>query len=290
VSEQPFYGGQAVIEGVMLRGPRAMAVAVRKPDGTIAVHREETLPPGERWRGWRLPLLRGVASMIDSLTLGVRGLLISAEAAGEEKLEPHHAFLTVALAVVLAVGCFVVLPTLLAGLLAASLPKTGLRHLVEGMLRLTVLVAYVWSIGRLPDVGRVFEYHGAEHRVVHLMERGGRRTAAAARSLPVLHPRCGTSFLLFVVAVSVLVFSFFGWPGVFQRVLIRLALLPLVAGIAYELIRLSARSRHRLVRVLALPGLALQRLTTREPTDEQVEVALAALEAVAPPCYNPLEG
>ncbi|MDQ7794182.1 MAG: DUF1385 domain-containing protein [bacterium] len=286
--ETPFYGGQAVIEGVMLRGPELMAIAVRRPDGQVVVHRESLVAAADRWPGWRWPFLRGVIALADSLSLGVRALLISAEVAGEEKMEPHQGVLVVATAVALAVGLFILLPTVITGFLGRWLPA-GVRHLVEGMVRLGLLVGYIATIARLPDVRRVFAYHGAEHRVIHLFEGGGRRDVDQARAWPLLHPRCGTSFLLFVVAISVLVFAFFGWPVLWQRVALRLVLLPVVAGIAYEAIRLSGRSRHPLVKAMAVPGLALQRLTTREPSDDQVEVALAALEAVLPPCYNPAE-
>ncbi|HCC32890.1 MAG TPA: DUF1385 domain-containing protein [Clostridiales bacterium] len=264
----------------MLRGPHAMAIAVRRPDGGLFVHRQRLTPAGERWIGWRLPFLRGIVALVDSLGLGVRALLISAEAAGEERLSPWQGATIIGLASILAVGLFMLLPTVAVGGIAAWLTWPASRNLVEGMLRLTILVGYVIAIARVPDIGRIFAYHGAEHRVIHLVETGGERTVAAARGMPILHPRCGTSFLLFVAAVSVLVFAFFGWPSLWQRVLLRLMLLPVVAGIAYEAIRLSGRSRHPLAQAMALPGLWLQRLTTREPGDDQVEVALAALKAV----------
>jgi uncharacterized protein YqhQ len=274
------YGGQAVIEGVMLRGPRRMAIAVRRADGGLFLHRQRLTPAGERWIGWRLPFLRGVVALVDSLGMGIRALLISAEAAGEERLSPWQGAAIIGLASTLAVGLFMLLPTVAVGGISAWLPWPPARNLLEGILRLTILVGYVAAIARMPDIARIFAYHGAEHRVIHLVESGGEHTVAASRDLSILHPRCGTSFLLFVAAVSVLVFAFFGWPSLWQRMLLRLTLLPVVAGIAYEAIRLSGRSRHPLVHAMALPGLWLQRLTTREPSDDQVEVALAALQAV----------
>jgi uncharacterized protein YqhQ len=210
----------------------------------------------------------------------VRALLISAEAAGEEQISPWQGAMIVALASVLAVGLFMLLPTVAVGGISGWLTWPAARHLVEGVLRLAILVGYVALLARMPDVARIFAYHGAEHRVIHLVEGDRDHTVAASRGLPILHPRCGTSFLLFVAAVSVLIFAFFGWPSLWQRVLLRLALLPVVAGIAYEAVRLSGRSVHPLVRAMAWPGLWLQRLTTSEPDDDQVEVALAALKAV----------
>ena len=280
MNQVPLYGGQAVIEGVMLRGPRAMAIAVRRTDGGLFVHRQRLTPAAERWVGWRLPFLRGVVALMDSLGLGVRALLISAEAAGEERLPPWQGAMIVGLASIWAIGLFMLLPTIVVGWIPAWLIRPAGLQLVEGILRLTILVAYIAILAQMPDIARIFAYHGAEHRVMHLVETGGEHTVAASRGLPILHPRCGTSFLLFVAALSVLVFSSFGWPSLWQRLLLRLGLLPAVAGIAYEAIRFSGRSRHPLAHALAWPGLWLQRLTTREPGDDQVEVALAALKAV----------
>jgi uncharacterized protein YqhQ len=285
------YGGQAVIEGVMMRDKGAMCVAVRTPDGRIALNHQKL--PGGRGRGMllRLPLFRGMVALVDSVGAGVSALLWSAGAAGEEEeeLTGWQVALTMGLALALAVGLFMLLPTLivspLRNLIAPGGPSAGYgasvaMNLIEGAARAAILVAYVWAIGRLPDVARVLAYHGAEHRVINAGEGGAELSPTGVRGYPVLHPRCGTSFLLYVVMVSVLVFSFFGWPNLWQRLLIRLSLLPVVAGISYEWVRLAGRSKSPMVQLLCAPGMWLQRLTTREPDDAQVEVAIAALRGL----------
>lgn len=277
----PLYGGQAVLEGVMIRGPRAAALAVRTRDG-IVVLRRSLRPPGERGRIWSWPLLRGCAVLWEALSLGVDALLQSASLVAESEDRPlgrgEKAF-TVVLAVLLAVGLFILLPTLVVRALEPFVAGSTARNLLEGGVRLSVLLAYVTAVGWMPDVRRVLMYHGAEHKVIHAFEAGDRLTVERVRRYPRLHPRCGTSFLLQVVLVSTLLFGLFGWPVWWQRVALRLALLPLVAGVAYEIIRASGRSTSGLWRTLAAPGLWLQRFTTREPDDEQIEVAIRALEA-----------
>jgi len=178
------------------------------------------------------------------------------------------------------VALFIVLPTWLVSLLDPLGLGPSVHNLIEGLLRLLILLAYVASIARMNDIRRVLEYHGAEHKVIHALEQGDQLTVAAVRPYPILHPRCGTSFLLLVALISVVLFSFFGWPGFWQRILVRLALLPVVAGVAYEFLRASGRSRSPLWRPVIAPGLWLQRFTTREPDDQQIEVAIRALEAV----------
>jgi len=283
------YGGQAVIEGVMMRDRRAMCIAVRSPAGEIVRHCQKL-----SWQGRssvaRLPLLRGILALVDSVGLGVQALLWSAEASGEEdeKLTGWQVTMTLGLAVVLSVGLFILLPTVLVSPLrilagdggAGSYGTAVLLTFTEGLVRGLILVTYIALIARFPDVARVLAYHGAEHRVINASEAGRELSLQGVRGFPVLHVRCGTSFLLYVALVSVIVFSFFGWPGVWQRIAIRLALLPFVAGVSYEWIRLAGRSRSRLVAVLSAPGLWLQRLTTREPDDSQVEVAIAALRGL----------
>jgi uncharacterized protein YqhQ len=280
------YGGQAVIEGVMMRDRRAMCIAVRSPGGEI-VRRCERL----RWQGrrvlFKVPVLRGVLALADSLGLGVSALMWSAEAAGEadEKLTGWQVTLTLVLAAALAVGLFVLLPTVAVSPLRSLVEGSGAAGyglsvaltLIEGLVRGVVLVLYVAAISRLPDVARVLAYHGAEHRVINAHEAGRDLSVQGVRGFPVVHARCGTSFLLYVVLVSIVVFSFFGWPGIWRRILIRLSLLPVVAGVSYEWIRLAGRRRSAVLAALAAPGMWLQRLTTREPDDSQVEVAIAAL-------------
>lgn len=277
------YGGQAVIEGVMIRGPEGIAVAVRRPDGSISVRRRPYRPLTRAHRLLGLPLVRGAVALYEALVLGIDALLFSANevaAAEDEKLGRGEMVGTLLLSVALVVALFIVLPTWLVSLLDPLGLGPSVHNLIEGLLRLLILLAYVASIARMNDIRRVLEYHGAEHKVIHALEQGDQLTVAAVRPYPILHPRCGTSFLLLVALISVVLFSFFGWPGFWQRILVRLALLPVVAGVAYEFLRASARSRSPLWRPVIAPGLWLQRFTTREPDDQQIEVAIRALEAV----------
>jgi uncharacterized protein YqhQ len=239
---------------------------------------------------FRLPIFRGLLAFYDSTKLGVEALLWSAETAGEEeqKLAGWQVALTMVASLGIAIGLFMVLPTLLvtplrALVMAGEAPTYGqtvLLNILEGVTRAIILVIYIAAVARMPDIARVLAYHGAEHRVINATEAGAELSVDGARGFPVLHPRCGTSFLLYVVMVSVLVFSFFGWPNLVQRLLLRLSLLPLVAGISYEWVRLAGRSKSPLVKLLCQPGLWLQRLTTRQPDDDQVEVAIAALNGL----------
>lgn len=276
-----FYGGQAVIEGVMMRGRRDTAVAVRRPDGTVTVRMQPIALRTSRGLWLKIPLVRGTAALIESLVLGTEALMFSAnEAVGEDqKLGKGGTAGALILAVVLAVGLFMLLPTWAAGVLRRVIPGPTLLNVAEGVIRLGLLIGYIAVIGLLPDVKRLFRYHGAEHKVLHAQE-AGRPTLEGARPMPVAHPRCGTSFLLLVAVVSVIVFALCGWPGLLVRTLTRLALLPVVAGASYEVIRLSGRSKSRAARIAAAPGMWLQVLTTAQPDDAQLEVALTALEAL----------
>jgi uncharacterized protein YqhQ len=281
---RPFnYGGQAVIEGVMMRGSRTMAVALRHPEGHIVVKRE----PLNTWlyRGplSRIPFVRGVVMLWDALGLGTRALMLSADvAAGEAvSLRGPAAWLTLGLGLGLGVGLFILLPSFLVGLLTPWLASGWLSSLLEGLVRLLLVVGYIWAVGRMPDIARVFAYHGAEHKTINAYEAGAELTVAGIRAAPKAHVRCGTSFLLTLVVVTVLVFAPLGRLPLGYRLLSRLALLPVIAGIAYELIRLTARlAHHRWVSALIAPNLVLQRLTTNEPDDSMLEVAVAALQAV----------
>ena len=275
------YGGQAVLEGVMIRGPRSLAIAVRRPDAGIVVERRQLRSLTARWPLLRLPIVRGAVQLYQALVIGIDALLFSANQVAEAEHERVGRFemaITVAISVLLAVTLFVILPTWLAHRLEDYLASTVALNFVEGSVRLLVLLAYIASIGRMRDIQRVLEYHGAEHKVIHALEQGDELTVEAVRRHSILHPRCGTSFLLLVALVSIFLYSFFGWPGFWQRLALRLGLLPLVAGVAYELIRASGRSRSRWWRPVILPGLWLQRWTTREPDDEQIEVAIQALK------------
>ena len=277
------YGGQAVIEGVMMRGPQYWAVAVRRPDRSIVVDKKPLPAAGKRFFLFRWPFGRGVYALAESLWLGIEALSFSAAlAAGEEeKLSGREIALTVAAALGLAVFLFAVLPVWGARWLMAYAPGSLAQNLIEGFFRIAVFLAYVAAIGRLPDIKRVFAYHGAEHKVINAYEAGDGLTVESARRHSVLHPRCGTSFLLVVLVVSILFFSLLGNQVLWWRILSRVLLLPVVAGISYEFIKFTAKhAQTRAGRLLAAPGLWLQRLTTSEPEDEQLEVALSAFKAV----------
>jgi len=278
-----YYGGQAVMEGVMIRGPRSMAIACRRPDGGIAV-RTESLGGVYSGPARHIPLIRGVIVLWETLALGIRALMwSSAVALGEEEQEQHNGPLWgIALGSLVVVGgIFFAGPLLLADLLDSFLHDNTLVLLTEGAIRLAIIIAYVGLIGFLPDVRRVYEYHGAEHKSIHALESGDPLEPGAVQRHPTAHVRCGTSFLLTVVVVSVLVFAAVGSPDLWLRVVSRVVLIPVVAAISYELIRLGgAFENNPVTRVLMWPNLALQAITTKPPDDSQVEVALRALSEV----------
>lgn len=282
---RPVYGGQAVLEGVMMRGYRHMVVAVRRADGEIILQEREVRPWAERWPGFGLPVLRGVAAVGESLSLGLAALSFSAEQVAEgegEELSRGQVTVAMAVAVALAVGLFVLLPTWLVRLVEGVTRNGIVLNLVEGIVRLAILLGYLAGVAALPEIRRVLQYHGAEHKAINAYEAGAPLTVESARRFSTRHVRCGTSFLLLVAVVSTVVFAFTGWQDVWARLGIRLALVPLVAGLAYELIRLAGKNPLACPAWLApvvLPGLFLQGLTTREPDDSQLEVALSALTA-----------
>lgn len=265
-----------------MRGPRRIGIAVRKPDGGIVVTSQERVQYSRRHPLLGLPIIRGAASLVDSLVVGVDALMYSANLSLDEgeKIGKGEMTATVSFSILLAVGLFIVAPTLAISFLKSRLGLSGVAlNLFEGILRLIILTGYLWSISRFSDIQRVLAYHGAEHKVINAMENHLELNVNSVRDMSPIHPRCGTSFLLVVAMTSVLLFSFFGWPGIVQRIVTRLLMFPVVAGVAYEFIRLSNRSRSPLVRLLASPGMYLQRFTTRSPDDSMIEVALKALEA-----------
>lgn len=282
MSAVPKVGGQAVIEGVMMRHQNQLAIAVRKPDAQIALHQETLTTAGEKLPVLKLPLLRGMVALVESLVLGTRALTISANAAAveeEEELTPWQLTMTVGFALLLGVGLFFFLPTIITSFFADRISASPIvLNLVEGLIRLLIFLTYMITVSQIKDIQRVFAYHGAEHKSIACFEAGEALTPANARKYSTLHPRCGTSFLLLVMTISILLFSLFRWPNLLQRLILRLLLLPVVSGIAYELIQLAGR--FTFFRYLTLPGLWLQRLTTREPDEGQLEVAIAAIEAV----------
>lgn len=275
------YGGQAVIEGVMMRGATGIAIAVRKASNDIIVREEALQSWVQRYPLLRLPLIRGVLALIETMVIGLRSLSFSASeyAEGEgEELGFKELALTLIVAFAFTVGLFIVLPALVIRFLQSSIDSNVVLNLVEGAVKVGFFLAYIIAISGLRDIRRVFEYHGAEHKTIHCYEAGQELTVANVRRFSTLHPRCGTNFILLVLLTSVFVFSFFGRPPFLQRILIHLGLLPVVAGLSYEIIKLAGK--HKLVQVLVYPGLLLQKLTTREPDDSQLEVAISALQAV----------
>ena len=273
-------GGQAVIEGVMMRSPRWTSTAVRAPDGAIAVFTEARPSPLVRRRWLRLPVLRGVIALYDTLTIGVRSLLwsVGVAAGADRPLTAGQVGAAVAGGLVVAVGLFFVLPAALIRLMDRSLGNVYALNIAEGALRVATLVGYLAAMGRSAEMARVFAYHGAEHKAVNAYEHDAPLEPGAVQTFSRFHLRCGTSFVLMVMLVAVIVFSFLGRPPLLWRIAFRVAAIPLVAGISYEVIR--AGGRHRWLRPVMLLGLWLQRLTTREPDDRQVEVATRALREV----------
>ena len=277
-------GGQAVIEGVMMRDAHRTATAVRLPNGEIDVETRTVSSIRDRYPVLNLPLIRGSVIMVESLIIGMRALSFSAQAAGEEdeQMTKKEIAMTILFALVLASILFIVIPTGAAHLAAAYTDDPIVFNLIEGGIRLMVFLLYIWGISFMGGIRRVFQYHGAEHKTIHCYEAGEPLTVENVQKFPRLHPRCGTNFLLIVMVVAIVFHVFFGWPDLWLRILSRLAILPVVAGVSYEIIRFAGRSENHLVHILITPGLWLQYLTTRPPADEMVEVAIESLKAVLP--------
>ncbi len=279
-----YVGGQAVIEGVMMRGPEYIATAVRQPSGEIAVKKEPVHSITERYPILKKPFIRGVVSLYESLVYGMKSLAFSAQTAGEEEenLSDKEIGLTMAVSVVIGIALFLALPTYGAKFLVGEGVGSVWLNAVEGVIRLLIFIAYIYGISRTEDIQRVFQYHGAEHMTIFTYEANEELTVENVKKHGRLHPRCGTNFLLIVMIVSMIVFTFLGWPSLWERVVSRVLLMPVVAGISYEVIRLAGRSRNAVIQFVIQPGLWLQLLTTRQPDDSQIEVAIKALEAVRP--------
>lgn len=293
-------GGQALIEGVMMKGKGKIAIAVRKPDGDIIIKEEKPLGI-EKTKWVKIPLLRGVVALIASMIVGVRALTYSAEFYMTEEEQQESRFETflrkvfgkrtddvlmgfsIVFAFVFAMLLFGVLPTLVVSLLKKVIENTVLLSAIEGLMKIAVFMLYISVIGRMKDVKRVFEYHGAEHKTIHCFESGMDVTVENARKFTTLHPRCGTSFIFFVLAISIVLFTFLSWDSLLMRVLMKLLLFPVVAGISYEFIKIAGKSTNKLIHILSLPGLWMQKLTTREPDDAQLEVAIEAFLNVLEP-------
>lgn len=289
----PSYGGQAVMEGVLMRGKRNVAMAVRAPSGEIVTYEEE-LPDLYRSKWMKIPFLRGVIGLWDSLNLGTRLLTKSANLASgeEEQLEGAALVGTVLLSLVLGVGIFFVLPAFLAGLAEKFLSLTSWwSNLLEGLLRLIILISYLSIMGRIPEIQRVFSYHGAEHKTINAFEAGVEMTPEVVAKQTIVHPRCGTSFILTLVLLSVLIFTLLGPPPIHWRLISRILMLPLVSGIAYEYIRFAANwmDKSAFVRWLIQPNLWLQKLTTREPSTDMLEVSIKAFNLMLEGENSPAE-
>lgn len=280
-------GGQAVIEGVMMRAPRSVAIAVRRPSGEIVVRKDLVIPLSERFPVVKLPIIRGAVALFSSLVMGMKALNFSANEAiveeGKEKEEMSPMIMggTIAVALLFGIALFFILPLYLTKLLVPVIGTSNIIfNLVDGVIRVAVFLLYVFSISRMSDIKRVFQYHGAEHKSIFAFEAGETLTVENVKKFSRLHPRCGTSFLLIVMLVSIFVFSLIPklWPF-YLKAGARVVLLPLIAGVSYEFLKWSARhEKSPLVRTLIAPGLALQRLTTREPDDSQLEVAIRSME------------
>ena len=292
-------GGQAVIEGIMMRGVDRMAIAVRRADGTINV-KETPVKPTKIWMKW--PLIRGVVSFVSSLVTGTSTLMYSAEVLEEDipedeleepgKIEKWITerfgmkaafnfllYASVIIALVISIGVFVLLPTWIVGLCGKVISNAIVLNLIEGVLRMVMFILYILLISRMKDIQRVFQYHGAEHQTIHCYENGLELIPENCMKFERLHPRCGTSFLMFVLIISLLLFSFLGWPNLAVRILSRLLLIPVIAGVSYEILRWAGRSDSIVVKILSVPGLLMQKITTAVPDESQLEVAIVAVKA-----------
>lgn len=291
-------GGQAVLEGIMMRHGDDYAVAVRKPDGEIFVQKEE-YHSVIKWKALtKIPFIRGVFNFIDSMVLGIKTLMFSAEfyedeeevksekelteeeIAKKEKQEKWMMNATVAISVVIAVAVFMVLPYFLSSLLKPLMSSYHLRTLVEGFVRIGIFILYIALISRMDDIQRTFMYHGAEHKCINCIEHGLPLTVDNVRISSRQHKRCGTSFLFFVLAISIILLMLIQVESPLMRVIVRIALIPVIAGISYEVLKLAGRSENPIINLLSRPGLAIQKLTTKEPDDSMIEVAIQAVEAV----------
>lgn len=291
-------GGQAVIEGVMMQSKDHRSIAVRMTNGEITVKKEAIKSWVRDKKLDKVPFIRGGLIMIETMIEGVKSLNYSSEVFLEEDDEEEDKFdifikkifkdkandviifLSMALAMVLSVGLFVLIPTLVGGLFASFIKNDIILNLIEGMIRICILFTYIVLVSKSKDIERVFQYHGAEHKSIHCYENDEELTVENARKFKRLHPRCGTNFLFIVMATSIILFSFFGWPNPIVRIAVRIICIPVVSGIAYEIIRLLGKYDNKLTGVIAYPGMMLQYFTTKDPDDDQLEVALESLKTV----------
>ena len=294
-------GGQALIEGILMRGPKKQAIVVRKQDGELEEQVTELKFIKDKYPilGW--PFIRGTVNFLSSMITGVKALTYSAEFYPDEEVsepskldkwvEKHLSGekaekviigISVVLGIALSVGLFILLPTVIAGILARHIESRWICNILEGVLRIVIFIGYMWFATKVKDIRRVWMYHGAEHKTIACYEAGLDLTVENARRQTRFHPRCGTSFMFLVMIVSILVFSLISWKNVLIRMLLRIVMLPVVVGISYELIKLAGRYDNIITRIISAPGKALQHLTTAEPDDSMLEVAIKAMELVIP--------
>lgn len=294
-------GGQAVIEGVMMRGPEKIATAVRKSDGEIVMDMRDVNSFVAKHKLNKIPILRGVVAFIESMVTGIKCLMFSADQVDLEDDSPEQSkfekwlddkfgdkikdiaiYFAVVVAMAFSIGLFMLLPTAIAGIFKYWIKAPIALNLIEGVIKLTIFLIYLWAVSHMSDIKRVFEYHGAEHKTIAAYEAGVELTPENAMKYSRLHPRCGTSFLLIVMVISILMFSLLTWDTLWVRIAYRLLLLPVVAGLSYEIIKLAGKRPNGIVGLLTKPGLWLQKITTREPDMSQLEVAIKAMKAVIP--------
>lgn len=288
-------GGQALIEGIMMKGPHKTSIAVRKPDGTIDVTTEDT----KQNRCKNIPIVRGMVGFFDSLTTGYTSLMHSANVAMTEeepskfeiwlekvfgkKSSSYIGYVAGVLGAGLSLVLFMVLPTMITGFISKFIALGAFKAAVEGALKLIIFLVYLFLVSKMEDIKRVFAYHGAEHKTIACYESGSELTVENVRRHRRFHPRCGTSFILIVLVVSIIIFSFVPWQSTFGRVGLKILFLPLVVGFSYEILKLTGRYDNFITRVVAAPGMWFQTLTTNEPDDSMIEVAIKAVQAVIPP-------
>lgn len=295
-------GGEALIEGVMMRGNDKIAMSVRKASGEIYTETKASVPLSKKYKFLGLPFIRGGVSLVDSMIIGVKALMESAEHVDlgeeEEKESKFDIFMkkwlgekyfsimiyfSVFIALAFSIGLFMLLPNLITGLFSFDKSSAGgslLANAIEGAIRICLFLLYVWLVSKNKEIKRVFQYHGAEHKTIYAYENEEELTVENVRRHTTLHPRCGTTFMFIVIIISIIIFAFAGWHNPLVNMLLRLALLPVIAGVSYEAFKLSAKSNSKLVRIISLPGLMLQKITTQEPDDSMLEVAIASLKAV----------
>ncbi len=291
-------GGSAVMEGVMMKGPKEIATAVRKSDGEIVVDKRAVSSLVTKYHVNKIPIVRGVFAFFDSMISSIKALMWSAEffdVEGEEseskidkwleekfgdKIKDIVIYFSLFVSIIFSIGLFFIFPNLITGFLKDFVKNNALMTLIEGAVRILIFLGYVLLVSRMNDIKRVFQYHGAEHKTIFCYEAGLDLTVENARNMSRLHPRCGTSFLVFVMIISIILFSFISWSNIWVRLGLRLLLLPVVAGLSYEVIRWAGKSKSKVVCVLSKPGMWLQNITTREPDDSQIEVAIVAMKEV----------